>query len=241
MKAQRIAAPQGDRYAGHPQRRPRVPRPLPALSTLPFFPATLPRPRYSPCPHLAAEDLTARSPMLSPSLQICCQGPLAAACGTGPTTTGRRPRHGCGADLLARQRRRSCWVAARYGGERPPCSRPVTTPARATAAPTQLWGVPTARLRRRGCGAAPLYGGERPPAAPRHRGPLTTTCCTGRRRGRCCWADLPAARRRPNSAPAPRLLAVVIHVRQAPMPRSPGDERQITDKEEPRFTTAPLQ
>ena len=235
MKAQRIAAPQGDRYAGHPQRRPRVPRPLPALSTLPFFPATLPRPRYSPCPHLAAEDLTARSPMLSPSLQICCQGPLAAACGTG-----RRPRHSCGADLLANPDAAAGWRRGMVASGHP------------AAAPSPP--PPAQRQRQRSCGAYLLRGcadaaagrlrctvASGPPAAPRHRRPLTTTCCTGRRRGRCCWADLPAARRRPNSAPAPRLLAVVIHVRQAPMPRSPGDERQITDKEEPRFTTAPLQ
>ena len=50
---------------------------------------------------------------------------------------------------------------------------------------------------------------SRPPAAPRNCWPLTTTCRTGLRRGRSCWADLLARLRRPDSAPAPRRRAVL--------------------------------
>ena len=60
------------------------------------------------------------------------------------------------------------------------------------------------------------------------------------RRGRCCGADLLAWRRRPDSAPAPRLLAVMDHIHQAPMPCHAGGKRRITDKEAPRFATTPL-
>ena len=101
------------------------------------------RPRYSPCPHPAA-DWTALCPTLSPSLQICHRGPLAAACGTG-----RRHRHSCGADLLARRRdaaagrRRGVWRAALQAPRHSPRPRDGSADAAArrtyrAAAPTRL-------------------------------------------------------------------------------------------------------
>ena len=164
-----------------------------------------------------------------------------AACRGGEASgTGRRRRHSCGADLLARRRRRSCGVAARYGGEQRPCSRPYTAPARATAAPTQLRCVPTARRRRRGCAAAARYGGERPFGRPPTPRAVHHDLLYGVAVRRCSWADLPARRRRPKSAslrPRSSPVAVVIHIHQAPTQCRAGGERQITDKEAPRFTS----
>ena len=77
--------------------------------------------------------------MLSPSLQICCQGPLAAACGTG-----RRPRHSCGADLLANPDAAAGWRRGMVASGHP------------AAAPSPP--PPAQRQRQRSCGAYLLRG-----------------------------------------------------------------------------------
>ena len=137
-------------------------------SLLPRPPA--PDPLQPLAPPRRRLDWTSRSPMLSPPLQICRRG----------LGTGLLRLHCCGADLLARRRRRSCGAAARYCGERPPCIRADTTPARAAAAPTQLWGVPTARLCQhcsgRLRGAAPLPPPYTAGSSPR---PAARGCCAG--------------------------------------------------------------
>ena len=77
---------------------------------------------------------------------------------------------------------------------------------------TPQLGVPTARLNQRGCGAAVRYCGERPrccPPTPRPAGSSPRPAYGAAARAlllQCCWADLPARRRHPNSDPAPRLL-----------------------------------
>ena len=163
-KALRIAAQQGDRYAGNPQRRP---RPLPLCSYSPFSPPPDPAPATAPC---------TTPPQIGRGVQ-CSGGPLAEA--------ARPPVQGAGADTAAG---RTYW---RGGADAAAGWRRGTAASSApAAAPTPP--PPARRQRRRSCGAYLPRGGadaaarrlrgtvaSGPSAAPRHRGPFITTCCTG--------------------------------------------------------------
>ena len=113
---------------------------------------------------------------------------------------------------------------------------PPRPPGGRAAAPTP---PPPAGLgRRRGCRAR-RGGSVRWRAAPR---PTSNTA--GRSARPDVWgggADSAVERTHLYAALAPRLWAVVEHIHQAPMQRCTGGERQITDKEAPRFLTTPLQ
>ena len=98
-----------------------------------------------------------------------------------PYTAGRSQQP---AVRPAWRRRRCCGAAARYNGELPPRPRPRHSPRPRDGSADAAAGLLRGTLE------------SRPPAAPRNCWPLTTTCCTGLRRGRCCWADLLARLRR---------------------------------------------
>ena len=176
---------------GHPQRRPRP---------LPLFPHSSFSPPPDPAPATAPAPIPPQIGRLGVQCSVHGRGPLAAACGTG-----RRRRH----SLRGGPTGAAALTQLLGGGavrSRAALAAAPTTPFPRDGSADAAAGVPTASGADAAAGRLRGTVASDPPAAPRHRGPLTPTYCTGRRRVRCCWADLPARRGSPNSAPAPSLL-----------------------------------